>query len=367
MIKRHIFNYILYAVFWLFLFWVLFTYTQELTIYAIGSLIAYICYPLVQKMHEFFAEKKLPYAVSRGLSILILFVMLISGATFLVWTVGDLILTQFILLARQLSQSSGFISDLLKQWGVAIPTRDITEIINYIGISPMSLAQGAVSVILGTTSTTFSLLLSIIVLPFWLFFMLYDPVSIRKGMLRLFPERIREDVAKMGTLTDTILSRYIKSQLLIGLIIGVITYVGLILIGMPNAVALGIITGVLELVPFFGPILAWLIAFIVAIQSGIDMMIWVSVVFLIIQQSESNLFLPRIQGETVKLPAWIVILVTTLSGAIAGIPGMIIGLPVAAVAKDIIHYLHLRLRKNAPSPDEVAQQVNNNPFNFDRF
>jgi predicted PurR-regulated permease PerM len=128
------------------------------------------------------------------------------------------------------------------------------------------------------------------------------------------------------------------------------------------AILLSIIAGVLELLPIIGPIIAAIPAVLLALTGGIDAAIAAVVLYTVIQQVENNLLVPKIQGDAVELHPSAVMLALVVGGAIAGLLGAILALPVAAAARDVFRYLFHRLDEPPATPDEAVAIIRRHPI-----
>ncbi|HET7677201.1 MAG TPA: AI-2E family transporter, partial [Candidatus Limnocylindrales bacterium] len=144
--------------------------------------------------------------------------------------------------------------------------------------------------------------------------------------------------------------RWLRGQLLLGLVVGMATFGGLLLLGVlvdarfiRFAVLLAVVAGIFELLPIVGPILSMIPTLLVAATISPAAIAAVVVLYLVVQQLENNVLVPKIQGDAVELHPSIVILALVVGGAIAGLLGAIFALPVAAAARDIYRYLYRRL------------------------
>lgn len=283
-------------------------------------------------------------------------------------TMSDLLVSQFLAIFTLIQDSREISLSYIRALNINLPrTFDIQAIVEYIGLDVPSTAQRLSLFVFNTVTSTVNFVISFVVLPFFLFYILYNPSETGKGILRLVPEAFRDDLRNSAYLADGILSKYIRGQLLLSLVVFVAVFIGLSLVGMPNAFALALVAGVMELVPIFGPIIAWLVAFIVAVPLGGDMMIAVTIVSLLVQQAEANFLIPKIQGDSVSLPPWLVMIVIAIAGSIWGLLGMIVGLPLVAIILDIVHYIHTRLQPSAPPPKEALRIVKDTPFEFKKL
>ena len=197
------------------------------------------------------------------------------------------------------------------------------------------------------------------VIPIFVFYLLKDRPTLVAGALDALPESWRADVRALGRVIERVFGRWLRGQLLLGVVVGVATFVGLELLGIfvdpvftRFAVFLAIIAGVLELVPIIGPIIAAIPALILGATGGLDAAIAVLLLYLLVQQLENNFLVPKIQGDAVDLHPSAVLFVIVLGGALGGLLGAILAIPVTATGRDVLRYLFMRL---APEPVPVSE------------
>ncbi|HSG85231.1 MAG TPA: AI-2E family transporter [Candidatus Limnocylindrales bacterium] len=197
------------------------------------------------------------------------------------------------------------------------------------------------------------------VIPIFVFYLLKDRPTLVAGALDSLPETWRADARALGRVIERVFGRWLRGQLLLGVVVGVATFVGLELLGIfvdpvftRFAVFLAIIAGVLELVPIIGPIIAAIPALILGATGGLDAAIAVLLLYLLVQQLENNFLVPKIQGDAVDLHPSAVLFVIVLGGALGGLLGAILAIPVTATGRDVLRYLFMRL---APEPVPVSE------------
>lgn len=185
-------------------------------------------------------------------------------------------------------------------------------------------------------SSTVSVFLTIILVPFFYFFLLKDhekfipsAVSPFGGTLNQFLKELLHDV-------DNTLRSFIQGQLLVSSILCVILYIGYAIIGLDYALLLALLALLFNIIPFVGPWLAFVPAALLAVIQDPIMLIWVSIITLVAQQIESNLITPNVMGQTLKLHPLTVITVVLAAGNIAGFIGMLVAIPTYAVLKTIV-------------------------------
>lgn len=165
--------------------------------------------------------------------------------------------------------------------------------------------------------------------------------SYRDGLVRLFPVARRSELGGAIDAAGHALSGWLVGQGVTMLAVGGAVAIGLSLIGMPLALALGVISGLLEFVPFFGPILSGLLAVLVAFVQGPEQALWAGGLFLVIQQVEGNLLVPLVQRWAVDLPPALAVGSVVVFGSLFGVWGVVFGTPLAVVTMVLVRKLYI--------------------------
>ena len=185
-------------------------------------------------------------------------------------------------------------------------------------------------------------------------FLAIDPEGYRRGLLQLVPDSYYTRIETAMLTAARALRLWLAGTLLAMLVVGAVTTAALYAIGLPSALALGIIAGILEFIPFIGPILSVVPAFLVALPEGYTMVIWVAVIYLTIQQIEGNVLVPVIQHRTAALPPLIGILSIVAATLLFGLPGVVLAVPLALVTIVLVKQLYVRdiLGRDTTAPGE---------------
>lgn len=202
--------------------------------------------------------------------------------------------------------------------------------------------RSAAMVTIGAVGTVAGILAGLALLPLWIFYVLKDE---RQGMAwfyRLWPEDWHDDVRHIIGIVDDILSAYIRGQLFLGLVIGVVTGLAMWLIGINQSLVLGLFAGVFELIPVLGPWPAFLVAALVTVATSPDRLPFVAVAFLLIQQLENTFLVPKVQGDAVRMNPAVIMVLLVIGGSLWGVWGMVVIVPIAAILRDVFVYLYGR-------------------------
>lgn len=218
-----------------------------------------------------------------------------------------------------------------------------------------SVAEGTLDVVLNIASGALWLLFILITA----FYLVKDADRFIKGLDNLAPPGYREDFAHIRCQMADVWNRFLRGQLVMGLVMVVITTVVCTAIGLPYALVMGLIAGVTEFIPNIGPIIALVPAALVALFMGSSFlplsnfwfMVLVIGLYMVIQQIEGNVILPRILGESLNLHPLVVMIGIIIGGNMMGILGMLLAAPVLATLRVIGNYIFSRLYDNDPFPE----------------
>ena len=163
------------------------------------------------------------------------------------------------------------------------------------------------------------------------FYWTLDGQRIVQSMLLLLPESKRESIGELILAMETKIGFYLVGQGVLCLAIGIMALIAYILIGLPNALVLALIAGVLEAVPMIGPLLGAIPAAVIALSIAPSKLVWVIVASLIIQQLENSLLVPRVMRKAVGVNPFVSLLAIFAFSSLFGIAGALMAIPMAAI------------------------------------
>jgi predicted PurR-regulated permease PerM len=150
-------------------------------------------------------------------------------------------------------------------------------------------------------------------------------------LLLLIPKGQRATIRELVSAMETKVGFYIAGQGVLCLVIGIMALVAYLLIGLPNALVLALVAGVLEAVPMVGPLLGAIPAALVALSIAPAKLVWVIVATVVIQQLENNLLVPRVMRKAVGVNPFVSLLALFAFGSMYGIAGVLMAIPMATV------------------------------------
>lgn len=205
----------------------------------------------------------------------------------------------------------------------------------------------------GVVSSTFSLIVGLATLPILVFYLMKDSGAINSAVCAPFPSAMHTHLRAMLDIMNRTLGSYIRGQLTLALVVGSIVAVGLLLLGVPYAIFLGIVAGITEMIPIIGPWIGGAIGVLVTLATEPQKALWVILLYLIIQLVENAVLVPRIQGNALKLHPIAVIVIVIIASQHFGIWGIILGPPLVAMGKDMVVYF---VQEWNPPEEEESRQ-----------
>lgn len=199
---------------------------------------------------------------------------------------------------------------------------------------------GIITRVTSWISTITGVILSIVIVPFILFYLLKDGDKLPGYFLKLLPPRFRDDTREVLQDADKQLGAYIQGQLIVAFCIGVMVYIGFLIIGMKYALLLGALAMVTSIVPYIGPAIAITPAAIIALVTSPFMLVKLAIVWTVVQLVEGNLISPQVMGKTMYIHPVTIIFVLLTAGSLFGVVGVILGIPMYALLRVIVSHLY---------------------------
>lgn len=313
----------------------------------------YIMNPLVDIL-----EKKLK--VPRVLTIVVLFIIVIA---ILIWIINTLI-----------PIAQGQINALIKNWphiwndstnAVQEALRDprlhsvksnLQSMVDNAQKTLFRSGQDAFNTTIGNITSAVNIItmvgMTLLTAPFILFFMLKDGHQLRPYITKFAPQRWQESFSKLLYDINYALASYIRGQITVAFWVGVMFSIGYTVVGLPYGLALAILAGFMNLIPYFGTFIAFIPALAISIMSSTSMLIKVLVVFMIEQTIESRLISPLVMGNKLEMHPITTILVLIGASSVWGLWGVIFGIPIYAILKIIVSRVYNYYRRESEVFDD---------------
>ncbi len=312
--------------------------------------------PLIEVIHR--------RGIRREIGVFLVYALLFLAVFLLAWFIAPIIIDQARAVINDLplyyqdlrNSLTGVQSGLLRGLASTLPAQiSLSSLASLLG-SPNATGSAAESETsqgwqtLYTGSRTLFAFFAVLALAFY--WTLERELILRKLVMRS-PTEQRDQFRLLIAEIQLKIGAYFRGQLILCLIIGVVSTLAFLLIGVPNALVLGLLMGIFEALPVIGPTLGAVPAILMTLGSAPERALWVVLALVAIQAAENNFLVPRVMDRSVGVNAVVSILAIAAFGALFGIIGAILAIPLAAIVQILLN----RLLFNAPLADEAPPSL----------
>ncbi len=329
-----------------------------------GALIAYLFYIPSRKLENLYNKSKILKRFSRKLSVISVYLIAILLLIILVNVILPAVSTSVTELTSNFpiyyESIMNFINDLPEESFINKETiLNVVDNVKNIDFASYFSTERILEYIKGVVNvaqSVFSIFVAIIVS----IYILLQRNEILKFIRKLAGAIFKEDTCKVlgnyFTKGNEVFFKFISSQIIDGIIVGIITSIAMLIMNVKYAVLLGFLIGLFNIIPYFGAIVAVAIAILVTwFTGGLLQAIWVAVVIIVLQQIDANIINPKIVGSSLELSPILVIFAVTVGGAYFNFLGMLLGVPVIAVLKILISdYIDYKNEKKKRKTDIIS-------------
>jgi predicted PurR-regulated permease PerM len=314
-------------------FWLLYRFYQVIFIFFIAVVIGTVIRPVVSWLHRL--------GLPRISGIILVYFLLLVLLTSFVLLLVPMIVEQGTTIAADVP---GYYQGL-HEWMVNYPNQLIVRLSEFLPGTLLGLApvQQTGEQMLASAGQAFGysslvargIFLIIVVLVLAFYWTLDGPRTV-KSFLMLIPQDQRESIGELISSMETKVGSYIAGQGVLCLVIGILALVAYLLIGLPNALVLALVAGVLEAVPMIGPLLGAIPAGMIALSIAPAKLFWVIVATIVIQQLENLLLVPRVMRKAVGVNPFVTLLAFFAFSSFFGIAGALMAIPMAAILQLVL-------------------------------
>lgn len=319
------------------LLWALYLLREQLLLIYVSGLFATGLAPLVRLIERRHLLPVGPRRLPRAAAILIIYAAVLGMAGGLVAAVLPLLVAQARQLWIDLPARLEAAERQLIEWQVLPEAVTLKELLQSAPPGSADVVAGVLGAVWGFVGGVVGAV-TILLLTFYL---LVEAQSVFDTFVRLFPVGARPRVAEVSERVAAKISAWLGGQMLLGLVIGITTAVGLALMGVPYFYVLALIAGIGELVPMVGPLLAAIPAVIVAFTVAPGLALAVAAFFIVQQAVENNVLVPKVMGQQVGLNAVTVVVALAMGSELFGLIGAILAVPTAAIVQVLVEELVL--------------------------
>jgi predicted PurR-regulated permease PerM len=321
--------------------WLLIRLWPVLLVLVVGLLIVGTLSPAVSWMEA--------RRVKRGLGIAIVFTLLFVVATLAMTLTIPSLVTQASALVKQEPAFRAHLSDQLALSNLTAPFAGWLRNVKYDVLARAAAFAFSMRVFEAAAYGASAIFLAL--------YIMIDRDRLRGGLFAVVPRSHHIRLARVLLNLETIVGAYIRGQLITCLFIAVFSFVLLVACGVPNAMALAVLAGVADVLPYIGVLLAMGPMVLAALARGPVVVAVVLLIMLAYEEFESRVLVPRIYGRALRLPSSVVLLALLAGGTLMGILGALLALPVAAGVRMLIEELRVELPGEQEQVADVEQRV----------
>lgn len=350
--KRELIKKIILGIFILLLLYALYSVFHLMAPFIISAVLIYLLAPVVTYVSE---RKIFRKNIPRSISVIIIYIIFLGLMTLISVLLFPMLYSEGIKIATELPKQlndfrtgklPGILNNFQHQidiYGVDLDIKqEVDKTIGSMFSSGEEYIQEIPHFVKQIISGFFSALTSFIAIFIFTAFVLIDLPKIKTQLLLLIPPEYKQGMIDLANAINRDLNGAIRGQLLICLLNGAITTIGLVALGVKFAVTIGIIAGVFSMIPVFGTIFSTIPAMLVASTQSWFTALQVLIFILIIHLIEANFFNPKIMGTSVELHPAIIIFSIFIGEHLFGIPGLLLAVPVVAIVRSLLTYIYKR-------------------------
>jgi predicted PurR-regulated permease PerM len=346
------------------LFVLIYLLWEPLFPFIVGFLVAYMLHPVIEWIH-----KRLPFKGKRGETIQRIVIVIVAFLIILALVAGLVYLMIMSIsgpFATMLANAPTLITQGLEQVGNWFQSviKDLTpdqqaqinQAVGHVGGALGTWLQDAFMGIIPQIFSTFTLILGFFILPFFLILFMSNIPSLGKQFYGMFSPQIAYHIRNFLHIMDVVFGRYIRASIIAGIIMGVLVVVLFLLLDIPLAVPQGFIFGIFQLIPNIGGAFASIIGVILVLATAPSKLLAVIIIFIVMNFVVSTILIAKLHGSAVKMDASIIMILIVVGGFLAGIIGMILLVPLVAVAYAVYKYAREEIKRN-----QIQADTNNTP------
>lgn len=314
-----------------------------------------ILYYLTKPVMHFFERFK----INRIFSIILVFLLLILLIFLFIMYIWPIAQKQFSNFIDSVPGMITSVEKLINYWQAnytTIPEQVVSAINDFAADIPSHLeniSKNIFGFIGGFIGQVISILAGIVLIPFFLFFMLKDGEKFLPFVTQIFKKKKADNIRSLFSKIDETLTAFIQGQLIVSFAVGVLLFIGYLIIGLDYSLTLALFGMLTNVIPFAGPFIAVIPALIVGAFQAPMMVVWVAIVMIAAQQIESNLISPNVMGRALDLHPLTVITVILAAGSIGGFLGILFAVPFYSVIKTIFIHFYKTYQESKKDKDDA--------------
>lgn len=307
-------------------FYILVEFKFYLTPLVLGVLFAYLLFPIA----NFFEQRKVPRILANIISIII-GLSIIYGVGFFIYKQFRIFLDDLpALKVHAVTNINAMLGSIESSFGI-----ETGELKHEAGLMIQNFFDSPSQVFRAAFGATFNTVFTFLIMPVYIFFLLYYRDKFRNVLLMMVPRQRHAVAERIVNEANRVTIRYMTGVFIVVSILVIVNSIGFLIIGLKYSILLGSLAAIMNFIPYYGTIIGYSFPFLFAIvvMDSPAYAFWVFIQFMIVQFSENNILTPNIVGLHVNINPFMIILAITLGGFIWGLPGMFIAVPVVTVLR----------------------------------
>ncbi|CAM2848342.1 AI-2E family transporter [Paenibacillus sediminis] len=299
--------------------------------FLIAMIISYVLNPIVVMLNG----RKVP----RTIAVLLIYAVFITSLVVILMNIIPMFIEQLQELNEHLPEMTMHAQSLMNNMDNHLLPQGVQMGVNNWFFQMENRTAQSISNFMNHIGSTIGVIFDVFIVPFLVFYILKDFDVFERAVISLLPRSRRKHTIALLKEIDAALGNYIRGQFIVCVIIGVLAYIGYMVIGMPYALLLASVVAVFNIVPYLGPFLGAAPGVIMASTISIKMVLLVIAVNWTCQILESNLISPQVVGKKLHLHPLFIIAAILIGGEAAGFVGLILAVPFFVVIKVIIQHI----------------------------
>lgn len=333
-------------------FWLLWILRNVLLPFIIGFILAYVLYPPVVWLENKLPRKDRWKGVKRVFLIILVYLIFIAIIGIIGYITIPAVIRSITDFFTNLPQIIPNITDTFQRWTDSMRQRlppeaqnQIDTYLNNLMGTVGSALQSGLLRGLSIISAGFGLIVGFLTLPVFVFYLLKDAEKLKAGFYSGLSGWNAEQARNIVGIIQEVLGKYIRVQLLLGLAVGILAFIGLMVLRIPFAPALALWAGLAETVPVLGPWIGGVPVVIITLATEPSKTIWVVVLYFAIQLVENVFLAPRIASQGYHIHPALILILIVVGGHLAGIWGVVLIVPLVATLAKLFSYIVYITRK----------------------
>ena len=329
------------------LIWLMNRLSPVITPFAIAAGLAYLGDPIVDRLEKL---KFIKWDVSRGMAVTLVFSMMVFVMLMTLLFLVPMLSRQFSYLAERVPAIFNWLVDTGIPWvqsrlgleSLVFDAESVKQAIRTYWKEASMAAVGVLDRVSAGSQVVLGWFMSLLLIPVVTFYLLRDWDKLVEGIRTLLPRKSEPTISRLAGEIDEVIGAFMRGQLLVMIALGVIYTLGLLLLGLDLAIVIGMVAGLLSIVPYLGTIVGVVAALLAAIFQFQDIFhpLMVLLVFGVGQALEGMVLTPKLVGDQVGLHPVAVIFAVLAGGQLFGFLGVLLALPVAAGLNVLVRYAH---------------------------